>query len=82
MLVYCVKPLVIYYLITGEKSLIKFLTELRGIKVLTTGNDLIKLGYIPSKQFSEIFDSILKEKLRGNLKTKEEEIEFIKKESR
>lgn len=74
--------LVIYYLITGEKSLIKFLTELRGIKVLTTGNDLIKLGYIPSKQFSEIFDSILKEKLRGNLKTKEEEIEFIKKESR
>lgn len=72
---------VVYYLITGNENVIKYLKDLRGIKVLVTGNDLINLGFTPSKHFSEIFDKILKEKLKGNIKTKEDEIEYIKKEN-
>ena len=68
-----------YYIITGNNYVIKFLEELKGIKVLITGNDLISLGLKPSPLFNEIFDFVLKEKLNGNLRTKEEEITFVKK---
>ena len=69
----------LYYIISGEKSVIKFLNVLKQIKVLITGKDLIELGFIPSAYFNELFDKILKEKLRGKLKTKEEEKKFIQK---
>ena len=68
----------IYYLITGNKAVEKFFVALKEIKVLLTGKDLIDLGFIPSAYFNELFDKILTEKLNGKLKTKEEEIEFIK----
>ncbi len=69
----------IFYILTGEKSVIKFLTALKQIKVLITGKDLINLGFIPSKYFSELFDKILKEKLKGKLTKKEDEIKFVQK---
>lgn len=81
-----VMSLALYYIISGDKNVIKYWRDLKDIKVLTTGQDLINLGYTPSKYFSEIFDMILSEKIQGKIKTKEEEIDFvknsIKKESR
>lgn len=71
--------LALFYLITGEESVIKFLTVLKQIKVLITGGDLIELGLIPSAFFSEIFDKVLKEKLKGKLKKKQDEIKFVQK---
>ena len=68
----------IYYLITGNKAVEKFFVALKEIKVLLTGKDLIDLGFIPSSYFNKLFDAILTEKLNGNLKTKEEEIAFVK----
>lgn len=63
----------------GIKRLcIKYLTELRDIKPSITGKDLLKLGIQPGPKYSRIFREILYEKLRGRLKTKEEEIEFVK----
>ena len=70
--------LAVYFLITGENSVQKFLEALKQIRVLITGKDLIELGFIPSKYFSELFEKVLKEKLKGNLTTKEEEINFVK----
>lgn len=69
----------LFYLITGEESVIKFLTALKQIKVLITGEDLIELGLIPSAYFSEVFDKVLKEKLKGKLKKKQDEIKFVQK---
>lgn len=69
----------LFYLITKEQSVIKYLTALKQIKVLITGNDLIEIGFIPSKYFSELFDMVLKEKLKGRLKNKKEELDFVKK---
>ncbi len=74
--------LVIYYLITGNNSVKKYITELKDIKVLINGNDLISLGFMPSEKFGGYFEKILKEKLNGKLKTKAEELEFIKKEEK
>ena len=69
----------IYYLISKDKSVIKFYEALKQIKVLITGRDLINMGFIPSPYFSKLFEKILKEKLNGKLKTKNEEIKFISK---
>lgn len=70
---------VTYYIFSDNKAVERYLTTLRDIKVLITGDDLINLGYIPSAQFTKIFEKILKEKFKGKLKTKEDEIKFLKK---
>lgn len=68
----------IYYLISHDETLKKFLTALKQIKVLITGKELIELGFIPSPYFNELFEKVLKEKLDGKLQTKDEELEFVK----
>ena len=68
----------IYYVISKDKTVEKFLKALKQIKVLITGKDLIELGFIPSAYFNELFEKILKEKLEGNIQTREEELEFVK----
>ena len=68
----------IYYVMTKDKAVKYFYDVLKEIKVLITGKDLIELGFIPSPYFNELFERVLNEKLEGNLKTKKEEIEFVK----
>lgn len=68
----------IYYLISHDETLKRFLTALKQIKVLITGKELIELGFIPSPYFNELFEKVLKEKLDGKLRTKNEELEFVK----
>lgn len=68
----------IYYIICGNQSVKIFYEKLKDIKVLINGNDLIEAGFKPSPKFSEIFDKILEEKIKGNLKTKQDEIIYIK----
>ena len=70
---------VIYYVITRDNAVLKFYSALKQIKVLITGKDLIDLGFIPSPYFTKLFETVLKEKLSGNLQTKREELEFVKK---
>lgn len=60
-----------------KKLCIKYIVELKDIKPTITGKDLLKLGIQPGPRYSRIFREILYEKLRGRLKTKEEEIEFV-----
>lgn len=74
-----VLSILIYQIMTKDNTVKKFLTELQNIKVFITGRDLINLGYTPSKEFSAIFDKILQLKLEGKLITKEDEINYIKK---
>ena len=70
--------LCVYYMISDNPAVTKFLEALRDIRVLISGRDLIDLGLIPSAYFNKIFDKILKEKLEGRLGTKEEELAFVK----
>ncbi len=61
-----------------KKAVSQYLVELRSIKPIIKGQDLIDIGLAPGPIFSEIFSKILNEKLCKRLNTKEEEIQFAK----
>ncbi|UCG77986.1 MAG: CCA tRNA nucleotidyltransferase [Nitrospirota bacterium] len=62
-----------------QKAISKYLVDLRGIENAIKGDDLKKLSIPPGPVYAEILDRVLEEKLRGNLASKNEEIEFVKK---
>lgn len=62
-----------------EKEVSHYLNDLAKIRLYINGNDLIKLGFKPSKKFSEAFDYVLREKLKNPKMTKAEEIELAQK---
>lgn len=72
----------IYSILRGDtkskKILFKYLKELRHIKLSISGNDIIKLGVPESPLVGKIKNETLKAKIRGAVKTKEQEIKFIK----
>lgn len=55
----------------------QYLSLWRFIKPDITGNDLKKLGIIPGPQYRIILEDILKQKLDGNIQTKEEQLEYV-----
>lgn len=57
---------------------IKYLDNLKNIKVAVTGDDLVKLGIPQGKIYKEIFNDLEKEKVLNPLMTYEEEIAYIK----
>ena len=74
-----------YIILTGvlmgekyEKVVNNFFTQYKGIKLNITGNDLIKLGYKPSKKFGIILDKVLKLKIDGHLKSYKGELDAAK----
>ncbi len=62
-----------------KKAIFNYLTRLKDIKPLITGEDLKKIGIQPGPVYRKILENVLKEKLQGRLLSKEEEIEFAKK---
>lgn len=63
--------------IRKKKELSLFLVELRKVRPLLRGDDLQKLGILPGPRYAAIFTALLDEKLRGRLKTGEEEKQFV-----
>jgi tRNA nucleotidyltransferase (CCA-adding enzyme) len=64
---------------TIKKYFSLYFTDFWKTKNLIDGEDLKKMGYVPSPLFTKIFNGIIIEKLKGNIKTKEDEIEWVKK---
>jgi tRNA nucleotidyltransferase (CCA-adding enzyme) len=60
-----------------RKAISKYLLQLRDIRPSLTGKDLKEMGFSPGPIFSKILGHLLEEKLKGNLKTKEEERRFV-----
>ena len=56
----------------------KYFTRLKGTKTLLRGRDLVGMGFKPGPIFKEIFDRVLGARLNGQIKTKEDEIAFVK----
>ncbi len=74
---------ILYYMAKTDnenvrKNISLFFKKLINVEILINGNDLIALGYKPSNLFSEIMKRVIKERINGNLKTKEDEINFVK----
>lgn len=61
-----------------EKEVCNYLDNLAKLKLHVKGDDLIELGYKPSKKFKEAFDYVLKAKLKKPEMKKSEELNLIK----
>ncbi len=60
-----------------KREISRYLIELRKVRPLLTGADLKAMGIMPGPIFSEILALLLEEKLRGKLKTREDEASYI-----
>lgn len=73
------EAIIIYNTISENNIGIKYLSELKDVKISITGKDLIKLGLSPSPRFKEILQQVKDAKLDGQLYTKQDEIDFVNK---
>lgn len=55
----------------------QYISLWRFIKPYITGNDLKKLGLVPGPQYKVILEDVLKQKLDGNVHTKEDELDYL-----
>jgi len=62
-----------------EQRIAFYLEQLRGIKLIITGNDLKKLGIPPGAIYHTIKSKLINIKIDKGLKTKEEELKYAKK---
>lgn len=60
-----------------KKTISRYLTELRNIKLILTGEDLKKMGIPPGPVYKRLLRELLEEKVRGRVKSREDEEEFI-----
>ena len=72
------ETVLLYGILKDEQGARHYLDDLRKIKISITGNDPQKLGIKPSPKYQQIFDEILKQKLKNPNMTKEEEIDHLK----
>lgn len=60
-----------------KKIISRYLTELRNIRPILTGEDLKRMGFEPGPAFTKILGELLDEKIRGRVKTREDEERFV-----
>jgi tRNA nucleotidyltransferase (CCA-adding enzyme) len=61
-----------------KKEISKYLLELRHVKPMLKGEDLKAMGLEPGPVYSNILHEVLVGRLRGELKTRDDEEEFVK----
>ncbi|MBI5664906.1 MAG: CBS domain-containing protein [Nitrospirae bacterium] len=61
-----------------KKAISLYLTTLRKIKPELTGEDLKRMGYAPGPLFRKILTSLLEARLERRIKSRQEEVEFLK----
>jgi tRNA nucleotidyltransferase (CCA-adding enzyme) len=63
---------------TVKRSISNYVTRLRYIDTSVTGKDLKKMGLEPGPIYREILQAVLDAKLDGQLKTRNDELDFVK----
>lgn len=63
---------------TVKRSISNYVTRLRYINTSVTGKDLKKMGLEPGPIYREILQAVLNAKLNGQLKTPNDELDFVK----
>ncbi len=61
-----------------KRSISNYFTRLRYVHTVISGKDLKKMGIKPGPVFREIFQAVLEAKLNGKLKTKSDELAFVR----
>ena len=60
-----------------QKVISRYLTELRKVNTILKGDDLKRMGIQPGPVYSKILNELLEEKLKGHLKSREDEERFV-----
>ena len=60
-----------------RKGISVFLTMLRKVKPLLTGKDLIEMGLTPGPLFKEVFDGLVKARILGKVRDRQEEKRWV-----
>lgn len=55
-----------------------YFTQLKSVRTRVTGKELIRLGYRPGPQFKAILDDLLERRFAGQLRTRDDEISFLR----
>jgi tRNA nucleotidyltransferase (CCA-adding enzyme) len=63
----------------AKRIISSYFTKLKGTKILLKGKDLANMGFKPGPVYREIFDRVLEARLNNLLKTKDDEIMFVRK---
>lgn len=72
------ETVLLYAILKDEKVATHYLDNLQNIKTSITGKDLQNLGLQPSPKYQEIFDEVLKEKLKNPSITRKDELSYLK----
>ncbi len=75
--------LILYMMASAKQNKVKrsishYFTQLRNVKPSVTGNDLKTMGFIPGPIYREILQAVLNAKLDGRLKTRSDELCFVR----
>lgn len=69
-----IETILLYAILKNEKIAVKYLDKLQHIKIQINGNDLQEIGIAPSPKYQEIFDYVLKLKLKSPDMSKADEL--------
>ena len=61
-----------------KKAISSYITHLRFTESILTGEDLKNMGFPPGRVYKEVLDSLLKARLDGKLKTRDDEISYVR----
>jgi tRNA nucleotidyltransferase (CCA-adding enzyme) len=61
-----------------KKAISHFITGLRDIKIAVSGKDIKTMGLEPGPIYRQILQAVLEAKLNGELKTRKDELIFIR----
>ncbi len=75
--------LILYMMAASKREAVKkaisyFITGLKDIRVSVSGKDIKKMGVAPGPIYRQILRAVLKAKLNGKLKTRKDELDFIR----
>lgn len=60
-----------------QKAVSRYLMELRNASTILRGRDLVEMGVSPGPLYSEILEKLLDERLRGSVKSRNDEKTFV-----
>lgn len=72
------ETVILYAVLKDEKAALKYLDKLSAVKISINGKDLQEIGITPSPKYQEIFDCILREKLKNPNLSKNDEIKIAR----
>jgi tRNA nucleotidyltransferase (CCA-adding enzyme) len=61
-----------------KRLISNYFIKLKGTKIQLRGRDLVSMGFKPGPIFREIFEHLLEARLNNLVKTKEDELKFVR----